>query len=240
MSVRFRVIDFETTDKTDPPENEIIEMAHTDLLFDPQTLECNIGQTHALFFGASKPLSADVRAVHHIQDRDIAGLPLCAEVNLRSLVSIDEPMFIVAHNAEYERRWLTPEILGDIHVICTFKAAMRVYPEATSWNNQALRYHLGLDLPEDRAMPPHRAGPDTFVTAHILAAMLQNHRASRLVHFTQEPRHYPTCPLTKHKGQNWEDIPADYLRWITTAADMDADLKLAARSEIDRRKAGRP
>ena len=39
-------------------------------------------------------------------------------------------------------------------------------------SNQVLRYWLGLRLDADLAMPPHRAGPDAYVTAHLLLRMM--------------------------------------------------------------------
>ena len=32
------------------------------------------------------------------------------------------------HNAAFEAQWFTPEILGDVPLICTYKAALRVWP----------------------------------------------------------------------------------------------------------------
>ena len=99
-----------------------------------------------------------------------------------------------------------------------------------------MRYLLGLDLPDDLAMPPHRAGPDSYVTAHILAHMLKSERVRDLVAWTAEPRFLPRCPIGKHKGATWDAIPADYLQWIQRTADLDPDVKHAANLEMARRK----
>jgi len=49
-----------------------------------------------------------------------------------------------------------------------------------------------------------------------------------------------TCPLGKHKGKPWKDVPGDYLKWICT--DMDKpDIVAAAAEELERRRnANRP
>ncbi len=88
-------------------------------------------------------------------------------------------------------------------------------------------------------MPPHRAAPDSFVTAHILAEMLMTERVSHLVHWTMQPRYYPTRPLTKHKGKKGCDVPHDYLVRMDSprASELEIDLKLTARAEIERRRA---
>ena len=54
--------------------------------------------------------------------------------------------------------------------------ALRVWPEAPRHSNQVLRYWRGMRLDHARAMPPHRAGPDAWVTAHILADLAQLHQ----------------------------------------------------------------
>lgn len=236
MKVLFRSIDTETSDMK-PPEGEIIELGWTDVIFDTETKACEIGLPQAKIFSASRPLSPENRAVHHITDAEMAGKPLCTEDDLRALCTEGDPAFFVAHNAEFEARWFTPEIRGEMHLICTYKAGLRVFDEAPAHSNQVLRYWLGLDLDPALAGPVHRAAPDSYVTAHILARMLQTERASHLAGWTLAPRYYPVCPLTKHKGLKWCDVPHDFLNWMANKPnDLDADLKQVAREEMERRR----
>jgi len=46
---------------------------------------------------------------------------------------------------------------------------------------------------------------------------------------------YRECPIGKHKGQLWRDIPASYLQWLTREPDMDPDIKAAANTELQER-----
>lgn len=241
--VVIRSIDFETTAK-EPENAEIIEIGVTDVVWFPSLKEATIHAHGGRLYNAPKGIPVEVQAVHHIQPHMVAGMPACDDVTLKAMALGDmghgAPMFLVAHNAEYERHWLTPEVCGDVYWIDTFKCALRIWEDAPGHSNQVLKYHLGLGvLPDDLALPAHRAGPDTYVTAHILVKMLETQRVSHLVHWTTLPRYYPTCPLKKHKGQRWADIPADYLVWMLRADKemVGDDLKFAAQVELDARRA---
>src|SRR5690606_31559791 len=80
---------------------------------------------------------------------------------------------VVAHNWAFEAAFLGDQ---QTPAICTLKAALRVWPDAPSHSNSVLRYWLEdqglLSLDHETAMPPHRAGPDAYVTAHILKTLL--------------------------------------------------------------------
>ena len=85
-------------------------------------------------------------------------------------------------------------------------------------------------------MPPHAAGPDSYVTAHVFGRMLKETRVNNLVQWTKMPNYIPVCPLRKHKGRPWPEVPHDYLTWILSAPEMDEDIKLTVRAEIERRR----
>ena len=239
--VVIRSIDFETTAK-EPENAEIIEIGVTDVVWFPGLKEATIHVQGSRLYDAPKGIPVDVQAVHHIQPHMVAGMPACDAETLKAMALGDmgqgAPTFLVAHNAAYERHWLTPEVCGDVYWIDTLLCAKRLWVDAPAHSNQVLKYYLGLGvLPEDLAMPAHRAGPDTYVTAHILVKMLEIERVSRLVHWTTLPEHHERCPLPKHKNKLWPDIPADYLQWIVRAPEMSASLKYAAQVELDARRA---
>jgi exodeoxyribonuclease X len=235
MKVLFRSVDIETTG-FEPPE-EIIEIGWTDVVFDTETKGCEISAPQSRLFKNTRPITPENRAVHHITDAELADKLVCTEAHLREVCTEGAPAFFVAHNAEFEARWFTPDIRGEMHLICTYKTALRVYEEASTHSNQGLRYYLGLGLDADLASPPHCGGPDSYVTAFILADMLKTTRASHMAGWTIGPRYYATCPLTKHKGLKWCDVPHDFLNWMANKPnDLDADLKQVAREEMERRR----
>ena len=73
-------------------------------------------------------------------------------------------------------------------------------------------------------LPPHRALPDAWVTAHILNIMLTDHSVQKLVELTNTPI-IMTGPIKfgKHKGVDWKRVPKDYLAWMMRQKDFDSD-----------------
>lgn len=233
-TILMRVVDTESTGLI-APEAEVIEVGTCDVWFDTEARTCAIADPQAHLFGATRPIPPESSAVHHIVDEDVAGLPPCTVDDLRTIATLGAPFALVAHSATHEAQWFTPEVLGDVRLICTFKAALRAWEEAPGHSNSTLRYWRRLRL-DQRAMPPHRAGPDSYVTAHLLAELLKTESVRDLVRWTQLPRHYVTCPIGKHRGQPWAGIEMSYLKWMDQSApDLELDIKLAARAEIDRR-----
>jgi len=231
-----RIIDFETTGM-EPPEGEVVEVGFCDLIGDDQAWE--VGQPVSWLCGVGA-IPPETRAVHHITTAEVAGLPTFAES--RSRLFDGDPLLsaLVAHNLDFEDRFLGQH--GAL-TICTLKAALRVWPAAPAHSNGVLRYWLEdqglLALDHATAMPPHRAGPDAYVTAHILKALFAAGATGKdLVAWTREPRLLPTCPIGKFRGKPWPEVEAGFLNWMLGQPTMEADLKWNAQRELDRR-AGR-
>lgn len=234
--VVFRCVDLETAGLAPPAS--IIEIGYSDVVFDPDAKNVtSVTPPKAQLFRPNETLAPENIAVHHLTNEMLKGLPLCTAHDIRTMLTAGEPTMFVAAFAQFEQQWLTPEIVGERRWICTVKAAARLFPEAESHSNQAIRYRLGLVLDDALAMPPHRAGPDSYVTAQILANFLTRETARQLVQWTLEPRYMTKLPFGKHKGKLFTEAPADYLAWILKQTDMDADAQHWARVELERRRA---
>lgn len=107
--------------------------------------------------------------------------------------------------------------------------------DAPRHSNQVLRYWRNLTLDNALAMPPHRAGPDAWVTAHLFADLCQFATMEQMLAWTQEPRPMPSLTFGKHRGETWAEIPSDYLQWMVGQADMDGDAVWHAPQELNRR-----
>lgn len=227
-----RVIDFETTGMEPPAE--VVEVGYCDLTqFPDQTWE--VGEPESWLCGVAS-IPPETRAVHHISADEVAGLAPFDRTRLFDAGRI--PSAIVAHNYDFEAKFLGEHGLP---IICTLKAALRVWPSAPAHTNSVLRYWLEdegkLSLRHDLAMPPHRASPDAYVTAHILKALFEAGATGRdMVAWTKEPRLLPTCPIGKFRGKPWPEVEGGFLNWMLGVADMEADLKWNARRELDRRQ----
>lgn len=225
-----RVIDFETTG-TEPSDGaRVCEVGTCDV-------EINARKIHPphswLCFADQMP--PQVRAVHHISLAECAN----ADPFDPATMFYDGLSAIAAHNAEFETKFFD----SPVPVICTYKAALRVWPDAPSHSNGALRYWLedAGKIAPDHALtqPAHRAGPDAYVTAHILLALFNAGATGRdMVQWTKEPRLLPTCPLGKFRGTPWPDVEAGFLGWMLRQPTMEEDLKWNAQREIERRQQG--
>ena len=222
-----RVIDFETTG-TEPPA-EVCEVGTCDL-------EERMVHTPRAWLCGVKSMPPEVRAVHHISLAECQNeQPFEAGDMFRDM----DVQAVAAHNAEFETKFFE----SPLPVICTYKAALRVWPDAPSHSNGALRYWLedqGKIAPDHAlTQPAHRAGPDAYVTAHVLLALFDAGATGKdMVAWTKEPRLLPRCPLGKFRGQPWSDVEAGFLGWMLRQPTMEDDLKWNAQREIARRANG--
>ena len=225
-----RVIDFETTG-TEPPSAEVCEVGTCDLELEARTVHA----PRSWLCGV-KSMPPEVRAVHHISLAECQNeQPFEAGDMFRNM----DIQALAAHNAEFETKFFE----SPLPVICTYKAALRVWPDAPSHSNGALRYWLqdqGKIAPDHAlTQPAHRAGPDAYVTAHILLALFNAGATGKdMVAWTKEPRLLPRCPLGKFRGQPWSEVEAGFLGWMLRQPTMEEDLKWNAQREIARRANG--
>jgi exodeoxyribonuclease X len=220
-----RVIDFESTGL--PPDCAIVEVGWCDVMF----IDCDnitVGAPQSRFCNPGQPIPPEARAIHHISDDDIKDA-VSPDVALRDLNTAQVEAWC-AHNAAFEQALFTG---AGKPWICSLKVAYRMYPDAPNHKNQTLRYCFGLELDHTLAMPPHRAGPDAYVTAHILADELVAEPPETLIEWTKNPTLLPgAIKFGKHRGTKWADVPPDYLDWICRQEDMDADVRFTAQHHL--------
>jgi exodeoxyribonuclease X len=153
----------------------------------------------------------------------------------------DKPDAFVAHNAKFEREFFAG---AGIPWICTRKVGMRLWPDAPNHQNQTFRYFLGIDddltFDNAAAMPPHRAGPDAYVTAHIFARAWADATIEEMIDWTNKPSLLPgVMNFGKHKGVLWSACDRGYLQWIANQPDMDEDKKFTAKHYLAASQASR-
>ena len=180
-----RCIDIETTG-TDPARDAIVEIGAVDLRRD-NTIT-NFRET-LVNPGVLVPPAAS--AVHHLIDVDLAEAPPLADA-IDQFKGADA---YIAHNCSFERSLLDRHLGGDPIWVCTYKCALRVWPDLASHGNQALRYHFGFINPlgVDRAkLVPHRALSDAIVTAAVFFELTKHATWPQLVQWSYEPALRPT------------------------------------------------
>lgn len=212
--MKFRVIDLETTDKAEAKERGervgVVEIGYTDV-----TDQLEIGETFAAFVNPGFPIPPQGRAIHHISDADVAGGMNYMQACQRLMAGMEPGDMFVAHNAPFEQTFFGG---GGFPWICTYRCAQHIWDDAPSHSNQVLRYWLGIDeeiAEPERAMPPHRAGPDTYVTAYLLTRLLVERSPAELVQLTKTPPLLKTLTFTKdHKGKLYSELDEGLLQWI--------------------------
>jgi exodeoxyribonuclease X len=223
-----RIIDFETTG-TEPPQAEVCEVGICDLIIGQGSIEAPRSRLCSV-----KEMPPEVRAIHHISLAECAGFP---PFDVEADLCMSDVGAIAAHNLSFETKFFVPTK----PVICTYKVGLRVWPEAPSHSNGALRYWLEdqgkIKLDHAMTQPAHRAGPDAYVTAHILKALFDAGISGKeMIAWTKEPRLLPKCPLGKFRGMPWSKVEDGFLGWMLRQPTMEADLKWNAEREIARRQ----
>lgn len=227
-----RVIDIETTG-LDPAKDAIVEIASVDVLAGG-----TIANRQEDLVCPPLPVPPESSAIHHLLDQDLTGKPPLREV-LERYAGADA---YVAHQCEFERSFLF-EYFAAERWICTYKCALRVWPDLPSHSNQALRYRNGHANPfgiDRHTLNPHRALSDAIVTAAIFVDLTKAAKWSDLVKWSSEPALHTILSFGKYRGKRYEEIAQtdpDYLRWIITKSDLDEGAKWSASHWLGQGKA---
>jgi len=228
-----RVIDFETTgipgDGNDGPidgPHQIVEIGWCDVLDtdDESTIR---PYRIPILCDPGRRIPPEASAVHHLTNETLTGCLSAEEALLHfdRLTSEVGITILAAHNSRFDQTFWDG---NGRPWIDTYRCALRIWPNAPRHGNQVLRYWIGLDLQKgvdefnpDLANPSHRAGPDAYVTAHVLAQMLTDFDVKQLLEWSTVPALLPRCNFGKHRGLAWSEVPRDYLRWIVEKSGMD-------------------
>ena len=206
------VIDTETTG-LDHEKEKVVEIAA--VVVDAENYL--ISKYHSELIDPGIPIPVESTAIHHLKDEDVKGkrnLDQSVAYSIGPLVS-GKGFVPAAHYAAFDSLFV--KIPGDW--ICTNRCAKHLWPNAPGHSNQVLRYWIkDLDYYANMtgmAMPPHRALPDAWVTAHLVIRMLQEgNTVEDLLRLTKTPILLKTCRFGKHANTDWKDVPRDYLIWI--------------------------
>jgi exodeoxyribonuclease X len=219
-----RVIDIETTG-IDPARDAIIEIASVDLVRGG-------GITNAIdtLVHPAIPIPPGASAIHHIIDEDVQNAPRLADV-IERFRGAD---YYIAHNCQFEHSFFAAHGIQLGPWICTYKCALRVWPDLEGHSNQEVRYALGraTSFPGfDRStISPQRAAFDVVVTAAIFEELIKH--ASWSVQWSSEPPLHTRFHFGKYRGQRYDAIAAsdaDYLHWIVEKSELEEGVKHSAR-----------
>lgn len=231
-----RVIDLECTGLE--PTDDVVEIGAVDVAFNTHTKALE----RLELFGndlirPTKPIPPESSAVHHIVDADVKDAKLWDDV--WPLYCAPEVGIYAAHNAKFEAQYLSETMRQGAPFICTYKCALRVFPDAPNHKNQTLRYWLKGTIGEiDRSLADrsHRAMPDAYVTAWILTALARKASLDEMIAWSKEPALLPTCPIgDEWRGKKWSEVDEGFLKWMIKKPVDDPDLVWNAKHELSRR-----
>ena len=85
----------------------------------------------------------------------------------------------------------------------------------------------------------NRALSDAIVTAAVFMEVTKHATWPELVRWSNEPALYTRLPFGKHRGERFDAVPEDYLRWIVEGQnELREEVKASARYWLDRRASG--
>lgn len=188
------------------------------------------GQIENELFNPGRKISIEAMAVHHITNEMVASKPVFQGSDTYSKLEklIAGQNIIVAHNAEFDIAMLKREGLNPDNFICTLKLSRFLDPNGVipQYNLQYLRYYLGLNV----TATAHDALGDILVLEclfkRIFVKFQQNGTddiLSEMIRVSNAPVLIARMPFGKHKGTLFDDIPVDYLEWLSRT-NLEGDM----------------
>ncbi len=230
----FVCLDLETTG-LEPEKDRIIEIAAVVFNFD-QTIA-----SYETLIDPEGPISEVSMAIHHITDEMVTGKPKIQEV-LPALFSFIGKHTLVGHGVGLDiaflvaaaRRYQIPCLLSSLPVLDTLRMA-RLYGDSPTNSLEMLRQHFNI-----RSEGAHRAMSDVTVNIEVFKYLSGKFKTTeQLLERLKRPIPLKAMPLGKYKGRPFSELSLEYLLWAARA-DFDQDLLFSLRTELKKRKQGKP
>ena len=182
-------------------------------------------------YNPGKPISIEAMSIHHITNEMVRNKPPFKNSKTwKKLTELfeDTDNIMVAHNAMFDVAMLQKEDVHPQKTICTLKMARFLDKEGQipQYNLQYLRYYLKLNVDAK----PHDALGDILVLEalfnRIHAKAMDKYGVyaiDKMIEVTKNPVLLARMPYGKHKGMKFEEIPIDYLQWLSET-DLDEDM----------------
>jgi exodeoxyribonuclease X len=231
-----RVIDLETTGQA-PPAHGVCEIGWQDVALGEDGRWGLHGEGGSTLVNPGRPIPPITQAIHHILDEQVADAPYWHDVARQALDPWPRRLALAAHRADFEQQFCTPALTRNADWICTWKCALRLWPDSPSFSNQVLRYWRKPEgIEHERGLPAHRAYPDAYVTAFHLRDMLNEASIAQLIEWSNLPGLLPRVRQGPDRGKDWREIEDESLARFL--GDRDIDVRFTAETELARRRNG--
>ncbi len=225
--MRYFITDTETAKMSGP----IVDLAVIEV-----NENLDVVATYESLVDPQEPISPAAQAVHNITDDMVADAPTMSELIERdgSPFPQDEPITLIAHNAQFDCRMLhQANLLPEQYTrACTLKMARTIFHdidmERCNHKLGTLAIMFGLETG-----PAHRAMGDTVTALNLLRHMAKVTSANSLDELLLlGTRHIAQTDKlgfgSKHKDDLIKDVPKSYITWMyKNVTDLDPDLRAA-------------
>jgi exodeoxyribonuclease X len=230
-----RVNDLETTGEA-PPVHGVCEIGWQDVALGADGRWEIQGEGGARLVNPGRPIPPLTQTIHHILDEQVADAPFWHDVARAVLDPYPKRVALAAHRSIYEEKFCSPALTRNAPWICTWKCALRLWPDSPTFSNQMLRYWRKPEgLIHERGLPAHRAFPDAYVTAFHLRDMLNAVGIDQLLAWSSLPGLLPRVRQGPDRGKEWSEASDETI--ATMLEDRDDDVRFTAETERARRRA---
>lgn len=175
------------------------------------------------FINPQMPIPREASAIHHITDDMVAIAPTFEEAGKSFRDFCPKNTVLIAHNndsfdklfieAEYKRSNLELPIW---EYLDSLKWARRYRPDLPRHSLQHLREIYGI-----AANNAHRALDDVMVLFEIFSKMTDDLSIEMILELVSKPKGITRMPWGKHQGKPLDQIPKDYIIWLSTSGAFD-------------------
>lgn len=233
-----QVIDFETTGLIDPQP-----VQYAQVVFSESSMATPRWEFEEVVILPTKPMEYGAMGVTGITNeflQDNYDLKY-DEVKSGKGWIVEGVEYLVAHNASYDTKFICPEQLAKVKVLCTLKLARKLIDKSlcSDHKNSTLYYYLGCyknpKYPA-RMTKTHSALTDALMTTEVLLAMLSKFNLTMEQAYqlsigedksSQQEEDITVCPFQKYKGIPWEQVvrkDADYCLWLLSSGKIRSKL----------------
>ena len=217
--MRIYLCDVETTGVLN--DDKVCEVAWAEISEDFELIDegCSL-------INPGKPIHYAASAVNGITDAMVVDAPTLDEY----MESVGHPLLgsditFVAHNAQFDYRFMKDFCNDDVSLLCTLKCARLLYPDAANHKQGTMAAMMGITVPREKA---HSADGDVAILGQMLKRMCidNNLTIADMLAMQNKPVPVTSMKFGKHKGKLLKDLPADYIYWLLNKAEnLDPDLR---------------
>ena len=218
--MRWLLVDTETTGIS--VNDKVCEMAYVEI-----DDAFNVIRSGNSLINPGIPIHYAASSINGITDVMVKDAPTLEDYMLSEGAPLRGEVTLIAHNLDFDFRFLKQYTDDGVGKLCTLKCARVLYPDAANHKQGTLAAMLGIQVAREKA---HSADGDLDVLLQLLQCLCRDAGTDLygLLEVQRRPRPIKVMPFGKWKGTKLEDLPADYVYWLTHKVDnLDADLRSA-------------